>query len=123
MASLPNDWRTLEHFETQDKVFWVVNRDVNEHIKKNDIVPCIYVEKKEGSYYVLPLDAKIAGDPYRYTAWRKLIGELYGIRVDILLAKGGKLYTLDNDQVDFSKLKKSQCEEIKLEHLARFSLK
>ena len=116
--------KDLEYYSNTNKVFWVVNKDVNDKIKANDIVPCIFVEKKveNGACWmgILQLDESIKFDNFKYTTWRKFIGELHGIYVDVLLISDGSLYKLDGTVVDFSDLGRSSV-KVGGEYLAKFS--
>lgn len=102
-----NNNKTLDYYASQNKVYWVVNKDINKDIKSNDIIPCIFVEKIDNELYILQFEESIKFDHYKYTAWRKLIGEIYNIYVDVLLIHDNSLYTLNNENIDFNKLKRS----------------
>lgn len=102
-----NNQKDLEYYSKQNKVFWVVNKDINEFIKANDIVPCIFVEKKDDGLYILQLEENIKFDDYKYTAWRSLLGSEYNIYVDVLLICNNNLYNLQNKIINFSELKRS----------------
>jgi hypothetical protein len=56
---------------------------------------------------ILQFDPSIKYDTYRYTTWIKLIGLTYNIRVNVLLIANDTLYTLDNKEVDFTTLLRS----------------
>jgi hypothetical protein len=120
--------KDLNYYHNQEKIFWVVNETINSSIKANDIVPCIYVEKKDGgTLAILQLDLDIAKDDYKYTAWRKFIGKEYDIRVDVLLIAPDltdssklQLYTLEGDAIQFNTLSRSD-KIIDKEFLAKFA--
>ena len=109
-TNTPETDRDLSYYENINKVFWVVASD-NDHFKQYEKVPCIFVEtiikngKKDRK--ILQFDNEIEFDEYHYTAWRKVIGKKYGIYVDVLLIKDGKLYTLDCVEIDFDTLGRS----------------
>ena len=119
--------KTLEYYANTDKIFWVVNKDINDYIKANDIVPCIYVEKTTDSYNILQFDPSITDDNFKYCAWRKFLGDIYDIYTDVLLiytnpiTKSLKLCTLAGLHVNFDELNKNG-KFISKEHLAKFSL-
>ena len=84
---------------------------------------CIFVEEFEDSgRLIIQLDENIKLDEYKYTAWRKFIGESDNIRVDILLIHNDKLYTLKNELVEFESLGRNDV-KIDKEYLARFDMK
>lgn len=114
--------RDLEYYRTQNKVFWVVNRDINDQIRANQIVPAIFVEISDSEINILQFDLRIKMDNYKYTAWRSLLGQMYGIRVDVLLIAGDYLYDLNGNQVAFSSLGRSDV-QVDSRHLAKFGLK
>jgi hypothetical protein len=127
----PTETRDLKYYAECDKVFWVVNETVNEFLPANAVVPCIYVEvwtghadddDEEEQMKILQFDVAIAMDSYRYTAWRKFLGEMYEIRVDVLLISDNKLFKLDGKEIDFATLSRSNI-IVDKEHLARFALK
>lgn len=95
----------LEYYVKQNKIFWVVNKDIiNEkfNIKANDIVPCIFVEKRNNSYYKIQLDLNIKFDDYKYTAWRKFIGDNYNnVYIDVLLINNNRLVTLAGTEINY----------------------
>jgi adenylate cyclase class 2 len=99
--------KNLAYYALQNKVYWVVNEDLNDKIKRNDKVPCIYVEKKDNKYKILQFDETIKLDSLKYTAFRKLLGITYNIYVDVLLICDDKLYTLQNEIIDFADLERS----------------
>lgn len=100
-----NKTKNLEYYANTNKVYWYINEDITQiGVKKNDIVPCIFVEVIDNKYYILQLDLSIQFDEYKYTGWRKLIGQEYGIRTDILLIKDMNLYNLQGKQINFNDL-------------------
>lgn len=117
--------KNLEYYFNSNKVFWVVNKDLNDHIKANDIVPCIYVSKVGEDFFILQFDPKIAFNNYKYTSWRKFLGKLYNTYVDVFLIykenESLKLVSLKNEEIDFNQLKMSNI-IVSEEHLAKFSL-
>ncbi len=115
--------KTLDYYIESNKIFWVVNKDLNPFIKSNDITPCIFVEKTiDNRYLILQLSELIKFDTYKYTAWRKFIGETYNINVEVLLINNHKLYTLDNKEIEFSELGRSNI-TVDRKYLAPFSNK
>ena len=101
--------RDLQYYKNINKVFWVIAED-NEHFSQYEKVPCIFVERcKDDTLKILKFDYSIEFDNYHYTAWRKVIGEIYGIYVDVLLIKESKLYTLDCKEIMFETLQRSDC--------------
>lgn len=114
--------RDLDYYASQDKIFWVVNKDINDEIRANDIVPCIFVERRnDKTMGILQLDWDIKLDDYKYTAWRRLIGDIYAIYVDVLLIKNKKLYRLSGEMVDFDQLDRSDV-TVDKKYLAKFSV-
>lgn len=100
--------RDLNYYKNTNKIFWTLNDTINEYLIDNQTIPCIFVEKKENIYYILQLDLNIKYDDYKYTGWRRLIGKIYNIYVDVLLiASNDKLYTLDGQIINFYDLKRS----------------
>ena len=113
--------RDFEYYKNANKIFWIVNDDVNENIERNKVVPCIFVEKKDDEYFILQIDPSIKDDKYKYTIWRKFIGKIYNIRVDVLLISDDNLYTLKNEKVNFDDLKRSNI-VIDRQYLAKFDI-
>lgn len=103
--------RDLGYYKNQNKVFWVIADDLEVgNFRRYDVIPCLYVEQfDDGSFGIIQLDPSIATDCYQYTAWRKLIGQEYGFRAEILLidVSSDKLYTLRGDEVKFDSLSRS----------------
>jgi hypothetical protein len=109
--------RDIEYYETIDKVFWVPVSDIQlesgEIIKGNTPTSCIFVERNEDEeeenkgMSILQFDMSIEFDQWRYTAWRKVLGVMHGIRVDVLLISSHRLFTLDGVEVDFDSLGRS----------------
>jgi hypothetical protein len=105
--------RNLQYYEKIDKVFWVPYEDIileNKNVVKgNTSCPCIFVhvDEKTKQMKILQFDMSIEFDEYRYTAWRKVIGITYGIRVDVLLINDSKLFTLEGKEIDFGSLGRS----------------
>ena len=99
--------RDLKYYANQNKVFWYVNGDINDDLKNNDVIPCIFIEIINKEMYIIQLDESILDDDFKYTAWRKTIGMLYGTYIDVLLIKNNKLYTLNDKIVKFNNLKRS----------------
>ena len=100
--------KTLEYYQNANKIFWVINKDINQYIKANDIVPCLIVEKtSDNKNLIIQLSESIKFDDYQYTVWRKFIGKVYNIRVDVLIIYDNKLYTLDNQIIEFNSLGRS----------------
>ena len=72
LISVPNKQKTLDYYAKADKIYWFVNEDVNEKIKRNSVVPCIFVERLSGgAMNIVQLEETIKFDNYKYTAWRK----------------------------------------------------
>ena len=40
--------KSLAYYRDQNKVFWVINETINEKLLRNQVQPCLFVEKKEG---------------------------------------------------------------------------
>jgi hypothetical protein len=116
------DKKELSYYMNENKIFWVVNKNVNEHIKANDIIPCLFVEKRNDKYYKIQIDKNIKFDNYKYTAWRKFIGDQYNIYVDVLLLHNDILYTLDNKIIDYNNIELSNI-YVDQKYLARFGNK
>jgi len=103
--------KTLEYYTNTKKMFWVLADDK----KFGDIlmpryssIPCIFIEvTKGGEQKILQLDTNLKYDRHSYTAWRKVIGTIYNIRVDVLLIVENKLYALEGDEIDFKTLARS----------------
>ena len=84
--------KDLEYYINQNKVFWVLSDDINDNLKRKQVVPCIYVERtNDNKYLILQFDESIKLDEFQYTAWRKLIGLHYNIWVDVLLISNNEL--------------------------------
>ncbi len=101
--------RDLNYYKNQNKIFWVIADDLGD-FKRYDVIPCLYVEQfDDGTYGIIQLDPTIAHDDYQYTAWRKLIGQEYGFKAEVLLIDGAhdKLYTLKGKEVAFDSLSRS----------------
>ena len=122
-----NTKKDLAYYVSENKVFWVVNKNIycktdqKLIFKSNDVVPCIFVERNNDSHVMLQLDSSIKFDDFKYTAWRKFIGQLYSLYVDVLLIKDNTLYDLDGTNVDFENIEKSHI-TISKDHLAKFAL-
>lgn len=114
--------KDLNYYINEQKIYWVVNEDVNENIKANSVIQCIFVEKFYNKLLMLQLDKDIKFDNFKYTAWRKFIGTIYNIRVDVLLIYNNELFTLDGELVDFNSLGKSSI-NIEQKFLAKFDIK
>lgn len=103
--------RDFNYYKNQNKVFWVIAEDLPScGFKRYDVIPCLFVEKYEnGSYGIIQLDPSIAHDNYQYTAWRKLLGQAYGFKADVLLISlsNDKLYTIEGKEVSFESLSRS----------------
>lgn len=116
--------KDLEYYEQSNKIFWIVNKDINEHIKANDKVPCIFVEKKEdNTRHIVQLDLSIKDDNYEYTAWRKVLGDITGSYIEVLLIHNGVLYTLKNEIVEFDTLGRSELIEVPKKYLSILKIK
>ena len=111
--------RDLLYYNNTNKVFWYVNDDIIPTFKKNDIVPCLFVERMDGENYILQLDQSIIFDNFKYTMWRKTVGEIYSTYVDVFLIKNNALYDLKGCEIDFNKLKRS-TKVIDQKYLAKF---
>lgn len=126
ISSVEQKDKNLEYYYNSNKIFWVVNKDINDKIKANDIVPCIYVCKKDDKYEILRFDPNINFNNYKYTSWRKFLGSLYNIYVDVFLIyndsdEGLKLISLRGEEIDFNSLTMSDI-LISEEHLAKFDI-
>lgn len=113
--------KSLDYYRQQNKVFWVINADINNKLKSNQVCPCLFVEKIQDQYKILQFDYSIKFDQYQYTTWRKLIGEIYGIHVDVLLISDDELVTLNGKTVNFNQLGRSEI-VIDKKYLAKFSV-
>jgi adenylate cyclase class IV len=114
--------RDFNYYKSTNKVFWTLNTTINSYLFDNQTVPCIFVERVGGKYYILQLDFEITQDKYLYTAWRKIIGKSYDIWVDVLLiASDDKLYTLDGNVIHFDDLGRSNV-VVDKKYLARFDI-
>ena len=120
------DVKNLQYYENSDKMFWVPTQDIKttdkNFIKRNMPIPCIFVEEKCDKYYILQIDLSIKIDKYRYTAWRKVIGITYGIRVDVLLICNNNLYKLNGEKVCFEYLGRSDV-NVDKQYLGKFDIK
>jgi hypothetical protein len=118
--------KDLNYYKTCDKVVWVPVHDIkcsNGNIIKADTpTPCIYVEDKDNKYYILQLDLSIKDDQFRYTAWRKVIGITYNIRVEVLLINNNQLFKLDGSEVLFNDLGRSTV-NVNKEYLGKCDVK
>lgn len=105
--------RDLTYYETIDKVFWVPVADISlasgQTIQGNTPTPCIFVEKdpETKKMSILQFDMSIETDQWRYTAWRKVLGTMHGIRVDVLLIHSHRLFDLNGTEVEFDSLGRS----------------
>jgi hypothetical protein len=119
MAQLPiiqgenNDFsveitRDLSYYRNIDKVFWVVASDILDLFKRYENVPCLFVEKNNNSLKILKFDYSIELDSFKYTAWRKVLGKVYNIRVDVLLIGSSGLYDLEGVPILFESLGRSE---------------
>lgn len=111
MAKQVPDERDLSYYKNQSKVFWVIAEDFPvANWKRYDVIPCLFVEQfDDGSYGIIQLDPTIAADDYQYTAWRKLIGQEYDFRAEVLLIDVVRdtLYTLQGNEISFDTLSRS----------------
>ncbi len=118
--------RDLEYYKNIDKVFWVVINDISlsngEVLKANIPIPCIYTEVSGGKLHILQFDSSIEFDGWRYTAWRKVLGTAYNIRVEVLLIHGDRLYKITGEEVFFDSLGRSDI-LVSKEYLGKYDLK
>lgn len=114
--------KDLNYYKSQNKVFWVPDKNIGKEFKAFDVVPCIFVEQKDEKYHILQFQESIKLDPFKYTAWRKLIGQTYNIRVDVLLIGNDSLMKLDGSTVNFEELERSQV-VVDQKYLAKFAYK
>lgn len=119
MDYTPEELRNLAYYRDINKVFWVIAHDMGP-FKQYEKIPCIFVESCPGVMKILKFDYEIEFDEFQYTAWRRLIGQIYGIRVDVLLIHNGTLYKLDGTTVDFANLRRSSV-LVDKKYLARMS--
>ena len=118
--------KDLEYYVKENKVFWVVNQDIKSEedgvilFNGNDIVPCIFVENYNDSILMIQLDTSIKFDEFKYTAWRKFIGKMYNLHIDVLLIKDNSLYDLKGKLYNFDEIGRSNT-IISKEYLARFA--
>lgn len=121
--------KSLEYYASQNKIYWVVNSDVkvNDEVlfPANDIAPCLYVEEQEGKYHILQLDPSTRDDNFKYTAWRKFLGQVHNTRVNVLLIKSTDnsfiLYNLAGQIVDYDDIEPPRT-FVDKEYLAKFSI-
>ena len=99
--------RDIKYYQNIDKVYWECGCNIKDLFKHFERVPCLFVESTPEGCKILDIDHKIEFDNYRYTAWRKVLGKSYNIRVEVYLIKNEKLYTLKGEEVDFNKLGRS----------------
>ena len=77
--------RTPEYYLKNPQLYWVLNRDVNDELKANSVVPCVFTELTSTGHKILQIDLSIKDDGHKYTMWRKFAGRAHGIRIDVLL--------------------------------------
>lgn len=119
--------KDYKYYRNCKKVFWYINDDItNTNFKRNQIIPSIFVEVIGDEYYILQLDLKDVDlseeeHKYKWTGWRKIIGEKYKIRVDVLLIsdENNVLYDLNGKKINFENLKYS-TKHIDKSYLAKF---
>jgi hypothetical protein len=102
--------RDLEYYATIDKVYWVPVDEIetnNGNIPRDTPIPCIFVEEKDDKMYILQFDMSIENDMWIYTAWRKVIGTMHDVRVNVLLIHNMRLYMLDGTEIMFDDLGRS----------------
>lgn len=103
--------RDLAYYQNIDKVLWECGFDITcedgTQFARYQRVPCLFVEKAGDDHRIIDFDHDIEMDNYRYTAWRKVIGVEYNIRVEVYLIHNMQLYTLDGKLVDFDNLGQS----------------
>lgn len=99
--------KDINYYIKEQKIYWVVNQDINENIKANNVIPCIFIEVQNDKKLMLQLDLDIKFDNHKYTAFRKVIGKIYNIKVDVLLIHDNKLYTLNNNVINFNDIGRS----------------
>lgn len=102
-----NQKRDIKYYQNIDKVYWECGYDIKDLFKHFERVPCLFVESTPEGCKILDIDHQIEFDDYRYTAWRKVLGNSYDIRVEVYLIKNEKLYTLKGEEIDFNKLGRS----------------
>lgn len=116
-----NEEKDLQYYMKTPKMFWVVNKDIGELFKANDIVPCLFTEFKDGRHFILQLDLSVKEDGCKYTMWRKLVGQKYEINCQtLLISQDHKLYTLSGDVIDPTTLGRSSV-HVHRSMLARWS--
>ena len=126
-TSLMNINKDLTYYANQNKVFWVVNKDItieNGKILANSVVPCIFIEEKDNKKLILQLDESIKYDEYKYTAWRKFLGMAHDTYINVLLIVGNEssqwhLYTLTGKKIAFANIGRSSV-KIDKTFLAKF---
>lgn len=116
-----NRYKTLEYYKNTNKVFWIVNKDIDKYFFANDIVPCIFIEIRNNKMLILQFDENIKFNEYKYTVWRKFIGNKYNIYVDVLLIFQDKLINLKGEEIKFEDLERSNV-IINKEYLAKFDV-
>lgn len=102
--------RNLEYYANIDKVYWVPVDEIvtdNGIIPRDTPIPCIFVEEKDDKMYILQFDMSIENDMWVYTAWRKVIGIVHDVRVNVLLIHDMNLYMLDGTKINFDDLGRS----------------
>ena len=120
---MSKDKRDFDYYIKTGKVFWIINKDVNDNLKANQTVPCIFIEERNGNErYIIQFDKSIKYDNFKYTTWRNFIGQTYNIYVNVLLidVKTRKLFTLNNKEIKFESLKRNNDCVIQSKYLAKF---
>lgn len=113
--------KNVAYFLKDPKMFWVVNKDIPPYVKANDIVPALFVEEKDGQYKVLQLDLSIKDDGFRYTMWRKMVGQELGFNCQVLLMLDNQtLIDLKGEKVNPASLSRSEI-HVHKSYLARFA--
>ncbi len=93
-----------QYYFKNPKCFWVVNKNIKNEFKANEIVPCLFTELKDGKHNILQLDMSLENDHNKYTMWRKMIGQHYNIYCSVLLIKDDKLFDLDGIMINTDSL-------------------
>lgn len=128
--NIANIIKNYEYYKNSKKVYWYVNNDIpNTNFKQNQIVPAIFVEVVGDDYNILQFDLKDTDltteeNKYKWTGWRRVIGEKYNIRVDVFLFSADDIdncvvYKLDGTKVPFENLKYSTI-HVDKSYLAKF---
>jgi predicted adenylyl cyclase CyaB len=114
-----NEQKDYNYYVNNQQLYWVVNKDINGDIKANDIVPCIFTERKNNTHNILQLDYSIFRNNAKYTMWRKMVGKKYNFTCDVLLITKNGLIDLQGNAIDWKNVGRSKI-YVHRSYLARF---